>query len=82
MVRVAGVRPDLIPAGSDELKDLANDPNATVRGYTALLAGELTFQGKEGILSKLAKDSSGLRIYSGGALIETTVAELAREAIK
>ena len=82
MVRVAGVRPDLIPAGSNELKDLANDPNATVRGYTALLAGELTFQGKEGILSKLAKDSSGLRIYSGGALIETTVAELAREAIK
>jgi len=82
MVRVAGVRPDLIPAVPDELKELANDPNPTVRGYTALLAGELTFQGKEAILSKLSQDLNELRIYSNSTLIATTVAELAQGMFK
>lgn len=80
--RVAGVRPDLVSVGSDELRELADDPSATVRGYTSLLSGELSFEGKDELLRKLSEDSSALRVYSEGALKETTVAELAKKAYK
>ncbi|MGO9378842.1 MAG: DVU0298 family protein [Dissulfurispiraceae bacterium] len=82
MVRVAGVRPDLISVVPDQLAELADDPNPTVRGYTALLSGGLSFEGKGELLKKLSEDSSVLNVYTDGTLKKVTVAELAKKAYK
>jgi hypothetical protein len=79
MVRVAGVRPDMITFSTSDLMELALDPNPSVRGYTALLVGATETDGKEDILRKLSGYFGVLNVYSDGSLRETTVSELARK---
>jgi len=79
LARVAGVRPDMVTFSASDLRELASDPNPSVRGYAALLVGATMVGGKEDILRKLSGDLGALHVYSHGSLWETTVSELAQK---
>jgi hypothetical protein len=79
LARVAGVRPDMVTFNTSDLRELAADPNPSVRGYAALLVGATATEGKDDILRKLSGDLGILLIYSDGSLLKTTVSELAQK---
>jgi hypothetical protein len=79
MVRVAGVRPDMVTFSTSDLRELASDVNPSVRGYAALLVGATAVDGKEDILRQLSDDLDILPVYSDGSLRKSTVSELAQK---
>lgn len=68
-------------AGSEELirKSLSHDDPA-VRGLAVWAAARAGVDARE-VISRLIEDEGGLQLYEGGQLVDTTVGDLASEAL-
>ena len=81
IARIANARPDLIRNTTFHFIPLLQDSDPLIRGYTALLLGNLGASEAQEDLKNLLKDSHEIDIYEDGDLKKKTVAQVALEAI-
>lgn len=81
MGRIAEVRPDLAAFILPELPTFLGNPDPQVRGLAVWVFGILADGAALTALESLRNDTAVLKIYRGGELAETTVAELAANAL-
>jgi HEAT repeat protein len=81
LVRLAGVRPDLLQEAIPHLGRYFDSEDATLRGLAALLAGRLGADSLRGRLEALRADGATLSFYTGTELTRRTVAEMAEEGL-
>jgi len=80
--KIAAKRPDLIQKKSFYFIPLLQDRNPEIRGYAAVLLGNLGTQEAKDDLTKLRKDDAVLEIYEDGKLEKRTIGQLASEALR
>jgi HEAT repeat protein len=80
--KVGEGRPDVLRNKTFHFVPLLQDPDPEVRGYAAMLLGNLGAGEATEDLEKLSSDQECLEIYSEGNLETRTVAQLAEEAIQ
>jgi hypothetical protein len=80
--RVALARPDLLRKHTFHFFVYLQDPDPAVRAHAARLMGSLRAYEAKGDLEGLQRVTDGLRIYENGNLQETTVGQLASDALK
>jgi hypothetical protein len=80
--RVALARPDLLRKHTFHFFVYLRDPDPAVRAHAARLMGSLGAFEAKGDLEGLQGETDGLRIYENGNLHETTVGQVASEALK
>ena len=78
---IGSVKPDLIRKKAYSFVPLLQDYDPEIRGYAALLLGNLAAREAKDDLTKLAGDSAGIEIYSNGRLEKKTIGRLASEAL-
>jgi hypothetical protein len=78
---IGGKRPDLMRKRAFHFVPLLQDPEPEIRGYAAILLGNLGAHEANDDLTRLEEDSAGLEVYRNGQLEERTVGQLASEAI-
>jgi len=81
IARIAKPRPDLIRNVTFHFIPLLQDSDPLVRGYTALLLGDLGTSEAQDDLEKLLKDSHKIDIYENGDMKKITIAQIASEAL-
>lgn len=80
---IAEKRPDLIRATSFyQLLQLVEDPDPQLRGLMLRLLGRLRASESMSTMEMLSDDPAPVTYYENGAPVQTTVGELAREAIR
>jgi len=80
--KIGGVRPDLIRKAAFRSIPLLRDPDPGIRGYAAILLGNLDAQEAREGFTELLDDSMGIEIYKDGRFEKRTVSQLAAEALK
>jgi HEAT repeat protein len=78
--KIGAVRPDLMRKRAFHFVPLLQDPEPEIRGYAAILLGNLGAHEAKDDLARLEEDSAGLEIYRNGQLEKQTVGQLASEA--
>jgi hypothetical protein len=79
--RIGKVKPDLIRKKAFYFFPFLADPSPEIRGYAAILVGNLgAHEAKEG-LEKLVNDPAAMEVYAHGALQNRTIGQLASEAL-
>ena len=81
LVRLAGVRPDLLQGAIPHLGRYVDSGDPTLRGLAALLAGLLGADSFRARLEALRADGATLSFYTGTELTRRTVAEMAEEGL-
>ena len=81
MGRIASVRPDMVNFIVNDLLEIMNDKNPSVRGYAAWVAGVLGDTTMIEALRKLLADENQIIFYLEGRLLKKSVSEIANEAI-
>ena len=79
--KIGAVRPDLMRKRAFHFVPLLQDPEPEIRGYAAILLGNLGAHEAKDDLARLEEDSAGLEIYRNGQLEKQTVGQLASEAL-
>jgi hypothetical protein len=74
-------RPDLMRKKAFHFVPLLQDPEPEIRGYAAILLGNLGAHEAKDDLTRLEEDSAGLEVYRNGQLEKQTVGQLASEAL-
>lgn len=78
---IGGKRPDLIRKTTYRFIPLLQDPDPEIRGYAAILLGNLGAKEAKDDLTGLEEDSADLEVYRNGQLEKQTVGQLASEAL-
>jgi hypothetical protein len=78
---IGGKRPDLIRKTTYRFIPFLQDPDPEIRGYAAILLGNLGAKEAKDDLTGLEEDSAGLEVYRNGQLEKHTVGQLASEAL-
>jgi hypothetical protein len=79
--RIATINPDLVKYAFKPLCSFLENPEPSLRGHAAWALGELRNNSAKDALQKFVTDDTVLSIYKDGQFKETTVGELAQEAI-
>ena len=79
--RIANSRPDLIRKVTFHFIPYLSDADPLVRGYTALLMGNLGASEAREDLEKLRRDTHEIHIYENGELEKKTVGKVVSEAL-
>jgi len=79
--RLARTRPGLLKRASSRIIPYLDSPDAHVRGMAAKVAGLLKIRDAVLMLGKRIHDEKPLEIYADGALAQTRVKDLAKEAL-
>jgi HEAT repeat protein len=82
LVRIGQVRPDLLGKASYLVITFLNDQDPQVRGYAAILLGNLGVHEAREDLKKISEDPSEIEVYKAGFLEKQTVGHLAYESLK
>jgi hypothetical protein len=80
--KIGAVRPDLIREKAFHFVPLLQDPDPEIRGYAAILLGNLGAHEAKDDLTRLADDSTGMEVYRDGQLEKQTIGQLASEALE
>jgi hypothetical protein len=80
-IKVAGCRPDILQKKAHQFIPLLKDPQATIRGYAAVLLGELEVEGAKEDLAGLVEDEASVGVYEAGQLATRSVGDLAAHAL-
>jgi len=80
--KIGAVRPDLVRNTTYRFITFLQDPDSEIRGYAAILLGNLGAQEAKDDLKRLQKDASAIEIYRNGALEKWTVGKLASQALE
>jgi hypothetical protein len=80
--RIAKASPDLLRKHTLYFVKFLEDSDLSVRGYTALLMGNLGAHEAKGGLEKLVQESHEIEIFEDGDLKIKTVGQVAAEALK
>ena len=79
--RIAKASPAALRKHTFYFFQFLEDPDPTIRGYTALLMGNLgAFEAKEE-LEKLTQETHEIEIYEDGEFVQKTVGQIASEAL-
>ena len=78
---IGGKRPDLMRKRAFHFVPLLQDPEPEIRGYAAILLGNLGADEAKDDLTRLEEDSADLEVYRNGQLEKQTVGQLASEAL-
>jgi hypothetical protein len=81
LARVAKSAPSILRKHTFYFFDFLKDPDITVRGYAALLLGNLGAYEARQDLQMLVGDSHEIEIYEEGAIHKKTVGQIASEAL-
>jgi len=79
--KISEKRPDLIRKKALYFIPLLRDPAPEIRGYAAILLGNLGANEARDDLTNLMEDSTGIEVYRDGTLDKLTLARLATEAL-
>jgi HEAT repeat protein len=79
--KIGEKRPDLIRKNAFHFIPLLQDFDPEIRGYAAILLGNLGVHEAKEDLTRLAEDSIGMEIYRNGRLEKQTIGHLATEAL-
>ena len=79
---IGRTRPDLLRKKAFHFFPLLQDPDPEIRGYTSMLLGDLGAVEAKEDLGKITGDATEIEIYRDGEILQTTVGQLAVEAIK
>jgi hypothetical protein len=80
--KIAESRPDVLRKKAFHFVPLLQDPDPEIRGYAALLLGNLGAGEAAEDLEKLSSDMESVEIYSEGILETRTIAQVAIEAMQ
>lgn len=80
--KIAAKRPDLIREITYQFIPLLRDPDPEIRGYSAILLGNLGAYEADQDLKKLLNDSASVELYGEGRLESRTVGQLASDALR
>ena len=80
--KIGKVRPDLIRKTTYRFIPFLQDPDPEIRGYAAILLGNLGAQEAKDDLTRLGEDSEAVEVYRDGRLKEQTIGQLASEALE
>ncbi|NDV19540.1 HEAT repeat domain-containing protein [Pseudodesulfovibrio sp. JC047] len=81
LARLAEVRPELVVHGERFLIIGLDDPDTYNRAYAAWVLGLIRAQDARPRLEALSSDTSEIRTFMDGQLVETTVGHMADEAV-
>ena len=79
---IGAKRPDLMRAKASLFVPLLQDPDPEIRGYTAILLGNLGAGEARDDLTRLAQDSTEMEVYRNGHLEKQTLNQLAAKALE
>ncbi len=79
--KIGAVRPDLIRKTAHRFIPFLQDPDPEIRGYAAILLGNLGAQEAKDALTRLAEDASAMEVYGDGRLEKQTIGQLASQAL-
>ncbi|UCB48318.1 MAG: HEAT repeat domain-containing protein [Deltaproteobacteria bacterium] len=79
--KIGVVRPDLIRKTAHRFIPFLQDPDPEIRGYAAILLGNLGAQEAKDALTRLAEDASAMEVYGDGRLEKQTIGQLASQAL-
>ena len=79
--KIGRARPDLLRKKAFHFFPLLQDPDPEIRGYAAILLGNLAAREAKEDLRKLAGDAAEMEIYGAGEVVKRTVGQLALEAL-
>lgn len=80
--KIGESRPDVLRNKAFHFVPLLQDPDPEIRGYAALLLGNLGAKEAAEDLDKLSSDMESMEFYSEGALETRTIAQVAAEAMQ
>jgi len=78
---IGRTRPDLLRKKAFHFFPLLQDPDPEIRGYAAILLGNLAAREAKEDLTKLTSDAAQMEIYRAGEMVKRTVGQLALEAL-
>jgi hypothetical protein len=80
-IKVAGSRPDILRKKVYQFIPLLRDPVPTIRGYAALLLGQLGADEAKNNIEGLVDDEAPVQVYEAGQLATRSVGDLAAHAL-
>lgn len=80
--RICETNPTILRKNSFQFFQFLEDADPEIRGYTAILMGNLGAYEAKGDLEKLIDDPAGIEVYRKGTLEILTIGQLASEAIE
>jgi len=80
--KIGKVRPDLIRKTTYRFIPFLQDPDPEIRGYAAILLGNLGAREAKDDLTRLGEDSEAVEVYRQGRLKKQTIGQLASEALE
>ena len=80
--KIGRERPDLIRKKAFHFIPLLQDPDPEIRGYAAILLGNLGAHEAREELTRLTDDLTWMEVYGGGQLKRRTIGQLASEALE
>jgi hypothetical protein len=81
MVRIGGMRPDLVAGQQMLVRDYLGHTDATARAYAILLAGILKQKDLLDALQPLAEDNTEVKLYEDGEIWTFRISELVRKTL-
>ncbi|MCP4667094.1 MAG: PBS lyase [Deltaproteobacteria bacterium] len=78
---IGRARPDLLRKKAFHFFPLLQDPDHEIRGYAAILLGNVGAHEAKGDLKKLVDDPAAMELYADGTLQNRTIGQLASEAL-
>jgi hypothetical protein len=82
LCKIGSARPDLLRSAPFRVTALLQDPDPEIRGYAAILLGNVGVHEAKTELEKLLDDRSEVETYRDGYLEKKTVGQLASESLK
>jgi hypothetical protein len=80
-IKVAKSRPDILRKKAYQFIPLLRDTDPTIRGYTAMLLGELEVSEAKNGIAGLVDDEAPVKVYEAGQLEPRSVGDLASHAL-
>jgi len=80
--KIGASKPDLIRKNAFQFVPLLGDPDPEIRGYAAILLGNLRAHEAKDDLAKLQNDATDMDVYRAGKLEALTLGKLASEALE
>jgi hypothetical protein len=80
--KIGKVRPELIRKTTYRFIPSLQDPDPEIRGYAAILLGNLGAREAKDDLTRLGGDSEAVEVYRNGRLKKQTIGQLASEALE
>ena len=80
--KIGKVRPDLIRKTTYRFIPFLQDSDPEIRGYAAILLGNLGAHEAKDDLTRLGEDSAAVEVYRDGRLKKQTIGQLASEALE